>query len=170
MPWCCSLSLFSVSEASSGFLTAVVLTGYLNLRFPQSHFCYILLVRTNHKTNPDPRGGHTDSSFWWGNDKVPLHKNIEDKKYHCSHLGKYSLSYHYSICCLPEFYRPVSFAVVSSFNLFFLLKNTSKSFLTLRISQRYVVIESITCNLWNQRLLLFLTLCCLINLLESKLS
>ena len=76
------------------------------LEVTQPHFYHILWIRTNYRTKLRSVGRVPSCQFWWGGDKVWLQKSIWDKTCHCSPLWKYSLSYHCSICCLIEFYRP----------------------------------------------------------------
>lgn len=37
----------------------------LGLEFSQGHLCNTLLVKVNHKANPDSGNGEVDSLFWW---------------------------------------------------------------------------------------------------------
>lgn len=129
---------FSLSEAILGLLTTLVVSGYLNLRSYTTSFLPHSLDQNKYRTKPRFIGRVPSCQFWWESDKVSLQNSIWDKICHCSPLWKYSLSYHCSICCLIEFYRPYlglqTNLLVSSFNLFislFLKKIYLKIFFTL---------------------------------------
>lgn len=123
--WCCSMWPFSVSEASLGFLASWVDCVYLNLDL-HSLTSATLFWSEKITAGTQIRGEGTQIPIF---DKgvVTFHwKTAYGVRNIIVATLRNSLLYHYSICYLPEFYRPFLFAVVSSFKLFILKKKCLK--------------------------------------------